>query len=189
MVWSREDAQSSRDTSEESTAPVEPVIKESREGSGDRYFDRRVVARATSRSRTVSKITPTRAREVSARNPLTLSERKEKVKVQRERCIYCSHKFGSSVFDRHGNEIVVRVRYDHFEPFRLRENNAKENIFAACQICNSMKSDFLFDTLHDVRKYVEQKWREAGYTEERPYIPFDTQNWILSSIPRTFRFS
>ena len=115
---------------------------------------------------------PLRARQLRAstekRNPLSKGEQRKTVEAQCRKCIYCSRAFGSLVFDNESKPVKLQERFDHFEPYALRKNNRKENIFAACQICNSFKSDLVFDSLVDTRAFLARKWESSGYSEHFP---------------------
>jgi 5-methylcytosine-specific restriction endonuclease McrA len=58
-------------------------------------------------------------------------------------CIYCDRPFGGD----------VRVTWDHFVPWSYSQRN--EKFVAACQRCNSKKSDKMFQTLEEARAYLE----------------------------------
>ncbi|MEW1803247.1 HNH endonuclease signature motif containing protein [Streptomyces virginiae] len=85
-------------------------------------------------------------------------------------CAYCEVIFGS-VARRPGSEPrIVRMVVEHFTPVSWTgiELDA-ENLVAACQICNSIKSAHLFDTVANARRYINRRWVQLGYVIE--FIP------------------
>jgi hypothetical protein len=72
---------------------------------------------------------------------------------QEGRCIYCTMRFGSYAW-RSSKQVKLLVRWDHFVPYSYSANNADANFVAACQICNGIKSDKMFDTLDEAQVYI-----------------------------------
>lgn len=75
---------------------------------------------------------------------------------QENRCAYCEVHFGTWV-RRNGKPIKLAVRWDHVVPWCFNANNADENFVAACQICNGIKADLIFDTIEAARVYIATK--------------------------------
>jgi hypothetical protein len=91
------------------------------------------------------------------RRPPSVSNRREILQAQDNRCLYCEQCFGSTV--QIGRRIVVLVlRWDHLDPYCYSFNNHSENFAAACQFCNAWKSGFSFHSLEEIRVYVKNKW-------------------------------
>jgi 5-methylcytosine-specific restriction endonuclease McrA len=137
----------------------------------ERYFDRREVVAVLQKNEPAEE--PIRVRDVEIsespikRNPLTEREKESLVEAQGQKCIYCARRFGSVVFDRE-KAITLQIRFDHFEPYALRQNNERENLFAACQLCNGFKSDLIFDSLNGARTFLSRKWESAGLSDKFP---------------------
>ena len=88
---------------------------------------------------------------------------------QNDCCFYCSRAFGSTVYD--GQEkIRLKIAWDHLVPFVYSNNNKDENFVAACHVCNSFKSDILFDDVSEARDYLRCKWETHGITTKPTYI-------------------
>lgn len=86
-------------------------------------------------------------------------ERRAALWRQDNRCLYCDALFGSFIF-RKKRHTRVMVRWDHFVPFSYCADNSDTNFVAACQICNGIKSDKMFQTVQEARNYIAAR-REA----------------------------
>lgn len=80
------------------------------------------------------------------------------VETQRGRCAYCFRLFGSRVFSER-KIVTLHATREHFIPESMRG----QIIFAACQMCNFFKRDYLFDSLAKCRKYLAEQWERSGY--------------------------
>lgn len=85
--------------------------------------------------------------------------RKQQLQEQDYRCIYCEQAFGSIVLYKR-KVTSLQVRWDHRLPFAYSQDNQNSNFVAACQYCNGWKSSLIFQTIEEVRIYVQQKWEE-----------------------------
>lgn len=74
-------------------------------------------------------------------------------------CFYCDREFGSVVWVK--RERTLRVHWDHVTPYVHTFDNREVNFVAACQICNGWKSDKVFDTIEEIRGYLQRKWDKA----------------------------
>lgn len=85
-------------------------------------------------------------------------------------CAYCQVIFGS-VARRPGHEaVIVRMQVDHVIPFAFTGHEGeRENVVAACQICNGLKQDTIFDSIINARRHLDRLWVRAGYVIE--FIP------------------
>lgn len=85
-------------------------------------------------------------------------------------CAYCQVIFGSVARRPRHEAVIVRMEVDHIRPLVLtqRENDL-ENCVAACQICNSLKQDSVFDSIINARRTLDRLWVRAGYKIE--FIP------------------
>ena len=84
---------------------------------------------------------------------------------QRFKCVYCGFSFGSET-SRSGQAVEILVVWDHFVPFAFAQNNRHDNFHASCQICNSIKSDKIFDSVEDARTYILNRRKEKGYEDD-----------------------
>lgn len=152
-----------------------------------RYYNRAPVAQALNSCSTRAVAEPVRARTLHAstrvkRNPLTAAEKQRKLESQNHNCIYCGRQFGSVVFDRANEAITLQLRWEHFEPFALRQNNCSGNLFAACHVCNDFKSDLLFDSLADARQFLARRWEQEAYQDTFPGLAPFRANLALCGV-------
>jgi len=85
-------------------------------------------------------------------------EQRSILKEQNNLCLYCDRQFGMRPFD---GAAPLRVEWDHMVPFAYSQNNSAQNFAAACHICNSIKSDLVFESIEKVRVYVHDKIETA----------------------------
>lgn len=67
-----------------------------------------------------------------------------KKKLGRRYCVYCKKKL---------NDETVTV--DHFVPLSRGGTNSEDNIVPSCFDCNHTKADIVFDSIKEVRKYLD----------------------------------
>ena len=77
-------------------------------------------------------------------------------------CFYCGLPFGEYVY-RRGRLVLLGVQYDHVVPYSWEHNNSSNNLVAACQVCNGIKSNLMFETIEDAQSYVLARWTQKGY--------------------------
>jgi 5-methylcytosine-specific restriction endonuclease McrA len=94
-------------------------------------------------------------RESPLNSPLNLARL---VKSQHGCCAYCFRHFGGRVFSKR-KIITLHATMEHFVP----KSMGGEIFFAACQMCNLLKSNYLFDDLAACRKYLAEIWGRSGY--------------------------
>lgn len=92
------------------------------------------------------------------------------VKFQRGRCAYCFHSFGDRIFLKR-KIIVLHATREHFIP----ESMGRQIIFAACQMCNIFKRDYLFNSISKCRKYLAGAWERSGYQDAKGHFLADSQ--------------
>lgn len=103
----------------------------------------------------------------SRKNRPPMWKRREVLRQQQNRCLYCECMFGSSVRRR---EKVVRLTicWDHFSPYSYSRDNGPDNFVAACQICNGIKSNKIFDTLESAQVYIQTQRRNNEERTDQP---------------------
>ena len=71
------------------------------------------------------------------------------------KCSYCSRPFGS-VVDYKGHSVILRLEFDHVIPVATERRGVymSDNVTAACQICNRIKSSMIFDSFVAAKNYV-----------------------------------
>lgn len=95
---------------------------------------------------------------------LSRKVRKAILESQGHRCLYCDRKFGAHVY-RKGHLIRLRLQWDHLVPFVYSRDNSFGNYGASCQVCNQIKSCFVFHTLEEARVFIHEKRESKGYTD------------------------
>jgi len=88
-------------------------------------------------------------------------ERKRILLVQGNHCLYCNKEFGTPYYYKN-KHYFTKINWDHLVPFSYSREN-KSNFVAACNICNHLKSDLIFETVQEVFYYVEHKRKKKGY--------------------------
>lgn len=83
--------------------------------------------------------------------------------LQNSRCLYCDRKIGT-MYECNGKVMFTREAWDHYIPFSFSFDNRKTNFVLSCHICNGIKSNKMFDTLEEVKNYVEYRRKKKGYT-------------------------
>lgn len=81
--------------------------------------------------------------------------------AQSHRCLYCDRSFGGYYW-RNGRALKVQLAWDHFLPYSMTANNYGHNFVAACRLCNGIKSDKVFQTVEEVRIYVQARAEAKG---------------------------
>ena len=86
--------------------------------------------------------------------------------AQQYKCFYCERKFGEWVKTLHKGLTKLRLHWDHQTPYSYSRDNEINNFVAACHLCNSFKSDRIFQTVQEARIYVYNKWKDYQTEEE-----------------------
>lgn len=90
------------------------------------------------------------------------------IKLQRGRCAYCFRLFGDRIFLKR-KIITLHATREHFVP----ESVGGKIVFAACQMCNIFKRDYLFDSIYRCRKYLAGMWNRSGYQDAKGHFLAD----------------
>ena len=77
-------------------------------------------------------------------------------------CFYCGRPFGV-LQKRLEEEFILEITWDHKLPYVLFQDSDSENFVAACQICNALKRDIIFDTVEDARFYLAHERLKKGF--------------------------
>jgi hypothetical protein len=97
---------------------------------------------------------------------------KEKIKqmldIQNNRCIYCEIPFGTAFIHPRLDKLrFTCVCLDHFIPYSYLKDNKLDNFLCACQICNGIKTNKMFDSVEDARAYIKYRRLRKGYDKEQ----------------------
>ena len=98
------------------------------------------------------------------------------LKKQENRCKYCDIKFGEIYF-RDTKRHISKIAWDHFVPFAYLQENPYDNWVASCGVCNSIKSSKMFETIEEVRNYVQYSRKKKGisYISDVSTMPNDDE--------------
>lgn len=109
---------------------------------------------------------PNRVRVVagagSKRKKPPLSVRLAVLESQDNRCLYCRNHFGTAVEVKGIMRHLIAV-WDHFVPFSYSADNGGRNFVAACQLCNGLKSNRVFEHQEDATAFILRGWERKGY--------------------------
>lgn len=75
--------------------------------------------------------------------------------MQKGCCFYCGNRF-NKLIHKNGYQ-VFQPQIDHVLPFSYSFNDDFDNLVLACQICNRIKADYIFDTIEQAMTYVRKK--------------------------------
>lgn len=78
------------------------------------------------------------------------------------RCLYCQLPIGARV-RRSGRTIALTAHWDHFVPYSYLAENPDANWVLSCQVCNSIKSDRIFQTVDEARTVILRTREVKGY--------------------------
>jgi 5-methylcytosine-specific restriction endonuclease McrA len=88
------------------------------------------------------------------------TERREILQEQGGCCAYCDVPFGGQR-RYHGRLRRLSLVWDHFVPWSMMRNNEARNFVASCSLCNGIKTNCVFDSIEDVRAYVEKAYADG----------------------------
>jgi len=64
---------------------------------------------------------------------------------------------------RNGKSFTITINWDHRLPYSFSRNNYSRNFVAACQVCNGIKSDKIFQELDEAQIYIQGERKSKGY--------------------------
>lgn len=82
---------------------------------------------------------------------------KRLVKKFMNKCFWCRREFGSWILKK-GVPVRLIPTLDHVMPYSYSECDEPSNHVAACQICNLLKHNYIFDNEEKTREYILQQW-------------------------------
>jgi hypothetical protein len=98
------------------------------------------------------------------------------IETQNHLCIYCQLPFGTVCSTKRG-DIIQNAVADHWIPWASGAPNIEENCVASCQLCNSIKSSQLFESIDHARvailairfsKRISVRWIPISPVTENP---------------------
>lgn len=122
---------------------------------------------------TAPNVSPTTWKQVSpvagGRKKPPLWAQQETLNAQDHRCLYCEVAFETAVY-RDGKRCRRYICWDHFRPWSYSFDNRNENLVAACNLCNGIKSDLIFRDFDECQAFIQLRWQSKHYTTKRPDI-------------------
>jgi len=92
------------------------------------------------------------------RKHISNSTKQTILQAQENKCLYCQRPFGSyyTVKGKGQKKLQTKAVFDHIQPF-INGGSINGNIVAACNLCNSFKSDKLFSNLLEAWLYISNQ--------------------------------
>src|SRR3990167_3339930 len=99
---------------------------------------------------------------LSNRNRFSKSQIAALIALQDNRCAYCLYRFNSwQINQQTRKRLKLKIHIDHMIPWSYLATNEGE-LVAACQICNSLKSNRVFDDFDSIRIFLrEERWKHG----------------------------
>lgn len=95
------------------------------------------------------------------------AEQLKLLELQDNKCLYCGKKFGTRYVHPDYGPSCLTIHWDHRIPFVYTQSNY--GFVAACNVCNSIKSYLMFDTIEEVKNWVSERVKQKG-------IEYDTED-------------
>lgn len=89
-------------------------------------------------------------------------EREHILENQGYACFYCGVAF-KSIRYRNNDPILIQLTWDHKLPYVIFQNSDPDNFVAACQVCNALKHDMVFQTLEDAQVFLAIRRKQKGF--------------------------
>lgn len=105
--------------------------------------------------------------EIRRKTP-SVSTQRNLLLRQDNKCRYCGIKFGE-IYYKKDKPKISKIHYDHFIPYSYLRMNPYSNWVAACNECNSIKSNKMFNTMKDILDYIKYHRKRKGieYVDEK----------------------
>jgi 5-methylcytosine-specific restriction endonuclease McrA len=94
---------------------------------------------------------------------------KEKARLmlaQNYRCYWCGTTFWSLYRLAGKRQQALKPEVDHNVPFSFSNDNHPANLVLACDLCNGLKSNHMFDTETECQEFLLKRRQAIGYTLE-----------------------
>lgn len=96
-------------------------------------------------------------------------------------CAYCLVRLGSVVSRPGKSDVVTTAQVDHIVPVSWSGAPMEHlaNLVVACQVCNAMKGDLVFESISDAMRHLNRAWAAKGYS-----VPWSPEVSNLSDAAR-----
>jgi len=91
-----------------------------------------------------------------------MNARRKCLDKQENRCFYCKEEF-DSIITRNGKPLKLKLVWDHMVPYSYFQTNPDNNFVAACHVCNSIKSNKMFNTVEETIEFIVKVRISKGY--------------------------
>lgn len=111
---------------------------------------------------------PTKVKRMSEPDQTFKPHKRSKAKqleFQDYRCLYCEQTFNSEIFTKEGWKHLT-PEWDHIEPYSYSQNNFQENMVLCCKFCNMWKHNYIFNSIDEIKIFVQQKWESIKICQE-----------------------
>lgn len=95
----------------------------------------------------------------------SISHQRERLALQDNKCHWCAREFGDTVLLRRGRAVLLKAVWDHFIPYSYTGSCDDLEFVAACQLCNGVKSNHIFDSEEECRQYLARKTASKIFTD------------------------
>jgi 5-methylcytosine-specific restriction endonuclease McrA len=94
------------------------------------------------------------------------------IERQGHQCAYCTLPFGSVIYIPKQGEIITTAVADHWIPWAQGGGSIEQNCIAACEPCNRLKNDRIYDDLQSAsRDILIRKMKHKHVTMFIPETP------------------
>ncbi|SRR6266496_713060 len=91
------------------------------------------------------------------------------LKKQHYKCLYCKLLFGTGLY-KDGKFMTIDLEWDHLVPYSYLLANPINNWVAACQICNRLKYNKIFNFLYELKHWLVEE-RSYRYNIQIDFVP------------------
>lgn len=103
------------------------------------------------------------------------------VEAQGHLCAYCLLPFGTITRHR-GHNVTQKPHGDHFVPHSYGQTTRLANLVAACQVCNWIKSDRMFEDLNEAQRWILRARESRTYRVVFvPRTPITVDSWAWAA--------
>lgn len=87
---------------------------------------------------------------------------------QAGKCLYCGFPTNALII-RNNQFVQLWEEFDHFVPISYGSSNSAENWVLACNVCNGIKADHIFQNVTDAQNVMKAERSRKGYEDAWAY--------------------
>ena len=96
--------------------------------------------------------------ETSQSRRIAFKTKQQILEAQGGLCIYCGCVLDEMQWSKETNRYEHnKIHFDHLSPYAYAQDTDESNLVAACERCNLIKSDKMFNTIEDAQVYILSK--------------------------------